>query len=428
MQLTCRGSIGVALASATASLLSATPANAVDKAQNWQIVSAFYVYSEKDRVNVVEPVAQAKREIADDEFVTVTLVADAMTGASPNGASPAAKPQTFTAASGNVSYSTPANTLPVHTFEDLRGAVAVDWDKPLSRLSRVLVGGSFSQEFDYTSMGASATYSRDSEDKFTTFSLGAALGLDFVQAKGGAPEPFSLLGNGATRTSRDDDDDEGNADIKNKTIVDVVAGVTQVMTPRWLTQFNIGLGLTQGYLSDPYKMISLIDPANGDTFNYRAEKRPDSRFRQTFYTKTAYHFSKDTAHVSYRYYADNWGLRAHTADLKYRLELGARHYLQPHLRYYHQDEANFFRHNLVGLTLPTDNASADLRLATMSSYILGLKFGFPLGKRHELSARVEHMRQQGESHPNSAIGSQKSQDFFPKLRVWMAQIGYSFEF
>lgn len=437
MQLTRFRSISVALASATAGLFTMAPADAAKKERTWEVDSTFYVYSEQDRVTVIEPVAQGKSEVADDEFVSVTVVADAMTGASPNGAIATAKPQTFTAASGSTGYSTPANTLPLHSFKDLRVAVAIDWDKPLSRLSRSLIGASVSQESDYTSLGASATLTRDTEDKLTTFSIGAALALDIIRPQGGAPEPLMPPGSGTGRSDddegenrggRDDDDDGEGTESESKTITDMVVGVTQVISPRMLTQLNYGLGFTQGYLNDPYKIISIVEPITGETFAYRTEKRPDSRLRQTLFAKAVYHFTEDVVHVSYRYYADDWGLRAHTTDLKYRLELGARHYLQPHLRYYHQGAADFFRHSLVGSVALPQYASADLRLAEMTSYTVGLKYGFPLAKRHELSARVEHMRQQGNSHPSSAIGVQKAQDLYPQLTVWMAQLGYSFEF
>jgi len=430
MQLTRFSPIRVALASATAGLFSVAPAMAAKPDSVWEVDSTFYVYSEKDRVTVIEPVAQGKSEVGDDEFVTVTAVADSMTGASPNGAAPTTKPQTFTAASGNTGYATPANTLPLHEFTDFRAAIALDWDKPWSRVTRSLIGASVSAETDYTSLGASATLTHDTDDKLTTFTAGAALGLDFVQPKGGIPQALTPVEAAISRRSGEDDDDRGGLggnEVKNKTMTDMVLGVTQVISPRLLAQLNYGVGLTQGYLTDPYKIISVVDAA-GETTGYRTEKRPESRFRQTLYTKAVYHFSQDVVHAAYRYYVDDWGLRAHTADLKYRLELGARHYLQPHLRYYRQGAADFFQHSLTSSVALPKFASADLRLAEMSSYTAGLKYGFPLAKRHELSARVEYMRQQGESHPSSAIGVQKTQDLYPKLRVWMAQLGYSFEF
>jgi len=394
----------------------------------WEVDSTFYVYSETDRVTVIEPVAQGKIEVGDDEFVTVTAVADSMTGASPNGALPTATPQTFTAVSGGTDYTTPANTLPLHEFTDFRAAIALDWDKPWSRVTRSAIGASVSAETDYLSFGTSATLTHDTDDKLTTFAAGFSLGLDLVQPKGGVPQALTVVKSATPR--REEDDDRGN-EVKNKTMTDMVLGVTQVISPRLLTQLNYGVGLTQGYLTDPYKVISVVDPVSGETKapdGYRTEKRPDSRFRQTVYTKAVYHFSQDVVHASYRYYADDWGLRAHTADLKYRLELGARHYLQPHLRYYRQGAADFFQHSLASSAALPKYASADLRLAEMNSYTAGLKYGFPLAKRHELSARVEYMRQQGESHPSSAMGVQKAQDLYPKLRVWMAQLGYSFEF
>jgi hypothetical protein len=130
----------------------------------------------------------------------------------------------------------------------------------------------------------------------------------------------------------------------------------------------------------------------------------------------------------YRYYWDEWGTKSHTLDLRHRWELGSGNYLQPHLRFYRQGAADFYRHSLVdGQPLPSF-ATADYRLGDMTSITYGLKYGIPMGNKNEFSVRAEFMDQSGESHPADAIGSQRQQDLFGGTDAFILQVGYSFLF
>ncbi|MFN2111115.1 MAG: DUF3570 domain-containing protein, partial [Anaerolineae bacterium] len=210
--------------------------------------------------------------------------------------------------------------------------------------------------------------------------------------------------------------------------VDGIIGVTQVVNRRTLMQLNYSLGVSSGYLTDPYKIISMIDGTTGTTVDYRTELRPDSRLRQSFYWKTVYHLSEDVIHFSYRYYWDDWGIRSNTFDLHYHFDLGSDFYLEPQFRYYTQSAADFYHHSLVdGAALPS-YASADYRLAEMTSKSYGLKLAMAVGKDGELSARVTYMKQTGNSHPADAIGVQRNLDLYPGLDAVYGQLGYTFTF
>ena len=70
------------LALATCTLLQAATPTAQAADDDWEIKSALMIYSESDsRVTAIEPVVSAKKEIAEDEFFTVKLVLDSLTGA-----------------------------------------------------------------------------------------------------------------------------------------------------------------------------------------------------------------------------------------------------------------------------------------------------------------------------------------------------------
>jgi len=144
--------------------------------------------------------------------------------------------------------------------------------------------------------------------------------------------------------------------------------------------------------------------------------------------KTAHHLTEDVVHIAYHYYQDDWGINSHTIELKYRHHLSAKDYLQPHLRYYTQTAADFYRHSLVDSEVSSlpDYASADYRLAEFNTITYGLKYGYLIDTEHELSGRIEFIQQTGDSSPSDAIGEQRNQDLYPQLNAFVLQLSYSF--
>lgn len=419
MQLKKHKSIHGALAMATCTLISAAPgvARSADAAGDWSADSALLVYSETDRVTIVEPVVNIKKQIGEDEYLSTKIVLDAMTGASPNGATATDQPQTFTSPSGN-QYVVPAGETPLRSFRDQRGAVSVAWDKPLDRMVRGIFDASLSVETDYISRGASAQLNWDVNDRLTTLSGGLSYYADSVKPESGAPIGLATVGTGTA----------GGDAANSKNATELLLGVTQVVNRRTLMQLNFTHNASSGYLTDPYKIVSVVDGTTGSTVDYRYEKRPDTRARDAIFWKFVYHLPQDVVHFSYRYLRDDWGITAHTADIKYRYELGGGDYMQPHVRYSVQTAADFYRHSLVsGAALPS-YASADYRLGAMTTTTAGLKYGWVAGKRADWSARVEYMLQSGESHPGDAIGIQRSQNLFPDVSAWIVQLSYSTQF
>lgn len=440
MQLSHPLRVREALAAATCTLLSLDSAQAgfFDSGRQRIVDSAVLYYSEQDRVTVIEPVVQVKTQISEDEFFTVKFVYDAMSGATPNGATPTSTPQVFTSPSGETSYTTPANKLPLVDFSDTRVALSGDWEKPVTRTLRGQYSAYGSVETDYLSVGASASFLLDLDNKLTTLAFGVAANVDRIFPEGGAPaELTSTAAQSSARIAgreveiEAEDDDEGEDDEEGlgetKTGYDLLIGVTQVVTRRTLMQFNYGYGVSSGYLTDPYKIVSVLDPATGATTDHIYEKRPDHRTRNTLYWKTVYHLPEDVINVSYRYYWDDWDVQAHTIDLTYRLELGKKIYLEPHYRYYTQTAARFFGYGIVAGTTPK-HASSDLRLAELQSTTAGLRFARQESENSEWGLGVDYMLQTGDAHPSDAIGLQTSQKLFTELNALSVTADFSIKF
>jgi hypothetical protein len=415
-----KGKITGLLASATCGLLAASVEASED--YGWEVDSAVLIYREKDRVDAVEPMVNATKTFDDGSKLSIMGVYDSLTGASPNGATISDAPQTFTRPSGNGSYVTPAGEVPLDdTFKDSRDAFSIQYEYPLNRVTRISGGIAWSDEYDYNSSAINVSLARDFNQKNTTVSVGLAYASDTIEPEGGIPIPFASMTPAGEEAPRQGDDDD-------KTVTDFMLGITQVINAKTLMQLNYGYSNSDGYLTDPFKIVSVVDGSNGETLDYLFENRPETRETHNIYWKTKYQLDNgDVISTSYRYLWDDWEITSHTVDFRYRWFIAGRHYIEPHLRYYTQEEADFYQHSLVdGQPLPSD-VSADSRLGSFSAITYGAKYGFRISPIQEISLRLEFYEQNGDT-VGTPIGIQKNYDLFPDLEATIVQLGYSISF
>lgn len=419
---------------ATCSLLQIAATSAQAAENDWDVDTALLYYSESDgRVQAIEPAIHAGRNLGEDDRIDLRLVLDSLTGATPNGAHATSVVQTFTTPSGGGTYVTPAGEIPLDdTFLDTRVAIGADWTLSLDRLSKVVLGANISGEFDYFSAGISSTYLRDFNNRNTTLTAGISFNSDTISPVGNVPIEFAPMVVEDTTPNRDGSDE-------TKTLTDLIIGVTQVVNRKTIIQLNYTFGMTDGYQNDPYKIVTVLDPVTGlpatggffdtattDNLPYVYEKRPDSRQRNALFFGSAHHLTEDVINFSYRYFWDDWGITSHTLDLMYRYQLG-NSYLQPHIRYYSQDAADFYTHNLILGTdvdattgaVSTQYASNDYRLAKSVTSTLGLKYGIPFGHSSEISVRGELINQ---TISNDGVPAGEET---PDLDALVLQVNYS---
>jgi hypothetical protein len=297
---------------------------------------------------------------------------------------------------------------------------------PVTRLALLSVGASLSDEYDYAHAGVNARIARDFNNRNTTLSFGVALANDTISPVGGSPVALApMLGLGAVGSKRGD---------RSKDVTDWLVGVTQVVNRHTIVQLNYSLSQSDGYLTDPYKVLSVVDPVTGipvagplgsGRFRYVYESRPDARDKQSVYALLKRDFDGDVLETSYRYMTDDWGVTSHTLELRYRWSFGAR-YLQPHVRFYQQTAAEFYRTVLFdGAPLPA-YATADHRLGEFDGLTVGVKYGQATASGGEWSARVEYYTQSGNASPGSAVGALAGLELYPDLNALIAQFSYKF--
>jgi hypothetical protein len=211
-------------------------------------------------------------------------------------------------------------------------------------------------------------------------------------------------------------------------VFDIVLGVSQILNRETIIRLNYSYNRTSGYLNDPYKILSVVNDQNspdaGEPVDYVYESRPRIANRQALYSQVRRYLSGNTIDLSYRYFWDDWGISSHTVDLFYRWQLPHDQALQPHLRWYHQSQANFYHAYLVnGVTFP-QYASADTRLARFSAITAGLQYSLPIAAGSHLNITAEYYTQIGDRSPPDAIGILRQYDLFPKMNVLMFRLGF----
>ncbi|PLA73569.1 hypothetical protein CYQ88_10505 [Hydrogenovibrio sp. SC-1] len=422
------------LAMAVGSLLAVTQA----QAEEWEVDSAVMLYNEtdsmgQDRVSIFEPVVSITQKNTPDDYVKLDFVYDSLTGATPNGANASSQLQQFP--KNNPGYYVKEGYAPLNTnFEDTRIALNLSTMKPIDRMSRFTAGASYSVETDYESVGGNFSYLKDFNNKQTTVTVGGAYTMDWVNPSVGFKDPFSTLGSSTANTTTsasgggEKELSTFNFAGKEKNTLDMILGVSHVLNSKTLLNLNYGISSTSGYMTDDYKIISVIDGTTGFAQDYVAEARPDSRFKQTLKGTVVTAFGADSLHVDYRYFWDDWDVTAHTFDVKYYLTVGEKLTVRPHFRYSAQTQANFYRLSLTqGEALPK-YASADYRLADMTTLTLGAMATYKLAHDLSLSFSMENITQSGDSSPAEAIGDQRTQDMFPTIDMWTYTFGLKSKF
>lgn len=416
MQLTRteKQSVRSALTAACALLVGApvgahAEANMID---DWKIDAGVLFYNEaaafnssdmdEDRISVTESVIFAQGFIGEDEeSLTFKIGHDAVTGASPTGAT---RVQTSTSASG---------LAPTAHFTTERLSAGATWDTPVSPGQRMNVTANYSAQHSYASSSAGIALSQDFNLRTTTVTAGLTYTHDILTPEVGIRTP---LVNATTAQILD------SSETKNQ--IDLNFALTQVISRTTLAEVSFTRSHATGYLTNPYKILSVVNPVTGETLNLDpvTESRPGERNSNTASAQINHHMG-GVAYLTYMYLWDDWDMTSHVLELKYRTPRWHGVYLQPGARLYNQTAANLYYPYLVEGNLP-QYASADHRLAKMQSYSIGIKSGYNLSKEQEVTMRMEYMLQSGENYPDNAIGVQRDAEFFPDLETWTFSIGY----
>nr|WP_255719215.1 DUF3570 domain-containing protein [Pelomonas sp. P8] len=148
-------------------------------------------------------------------------------------------------------------------------------------------------------------------------------------------------------------------------------GVTQILSPTWLMSVNAEVVSDDGYLGNPYRSARI-----GGAFVPENDPRTRSS-RAVKFGATGALAPGSAVHGEYRYFWDNWAIRAHTLEGGYSRYFGDRYLAEGTVRLHSQSKALFYSDNAVADTV---YLSRNRQLSTFKSLGLGGKLTYSAGK------------------------------------------------
>ena len=188
-------------------------------------------------------------------------------------------------------------------------------------------------------------------------------------------------------------------------------GATQILTPRWLASANVEALADEGYLGSPYRaarVFGTLVPENvprtrsGRAIKFRALGDISDWFRGGSWGAGQRH----SMHAEYRYYWDNWGIKAHTLEGGYSRYFGDKWLGDSWLRFNRQSAALFYSDNAPVETL---YHTTNRQLGTFNSWSLGGRATYEYAKvpgRYDikLSGSLEYVRFDYQDFTDSRTG------------------------
>ncbi|HKW79457.1 MAG TPA: DUF3570 domain-containing protein [Casimicrobiaceae bacterium] len=297
-----------------------------------------------DRIRVHSPSLYVLKPLSDTLAAEGSLVYDSISGASP------LYHNTLSGASGKggvVDYRTAGDVKLTRYFD---GAA-------------VGIGAAISSERDYLSRAVSVDARISSADRNRTYAFGV----------GGASDNI--------------DSTNGLAEGKHRRTVELLFGVTQVLSAQAIVQSNLTYSDGHGYFSDPYKTIDI---------------RPDRRRVLAWLTRYNQRLPRfdATVSLSYRYVNDSFGSDSHTLEAAWFQPLPRGWSIKPSLRYYTQAAADFYFDPPFpqGFSIGAPY-TADARLSAFGAVTPGITVAKALPDGWTVDLKVEYYRQRPDWRP-----------------------------
>ncbi len=253
-------------------------------------------------------------------------------------------------------------TISSASSKDVRISPSLNYLKENAKNNTALGGGvSFSQEFDYTSIGANVLFAKATKDKNREFSAKASVFLDTwsvilpVELRNIETDFKYKQGDNAPRNS-----------------YNLALGLSQVVNQRLQVSILTDIGYQTGLLGTAYQRVYFGDNGN----NAYSEKLPDNRFKLPVGLRANYFLGdKFILRSFYRFYTDSWNLTAHTAELEIPYKITPFVSVAPFYRFYSQSGVDYFKPYKEHLL--SDNSefyTSDYDLSKFTSHLFGLNF------------------------------------------------------
>lgn len=189
----------------------------------------------------------------------------------------------------------------------------------------------FSTEYDYVSHGINANLTKLSKNKNTEFSIKGGAFFDTYMCILPAELRSFTYPSGAERDTK-------GIDYKPRNSYNLSFSLSQVINQRLQVMAMIEPSFQEGLLSTPFHRVYFT---NG---NETVEKLPGTRFKLPIGLRFSYFAGDQTViRLFYRAYLDDWGMKAHTANVEVPFKLTPFFSLSPFYRFNVQSAVDYFK-------------------------------------------------------------------------------------
>lgn len=213
---------------------------------------------------------------------------------------------------------------------DIRIYPTISWSRENEEKGTTIGAAvSSSSEYDYFSLGANISFAKKSKDKNGEFTARLQTYIDQVKLI----QPIELR-NPITIGGEDDDYSYGSA---GRNTFAGSLSYSQIVNKRLQVMLLADVVQQTGYLSLPFHRVYFKDGT------VHQENLPDTRFKLPIAFRASY-FMGDNIILKgyYRFYSDDWGLQAHTANIEVPIKITPFLSLSPFYRFYTQTAIKYF--------------------------------------------------------------------------------------
>lgn len=214
------------------------------------------------------------------------------------------------------------STISSASMSDIRIYPSLSWNRENEKKgSTIGISASFSNEYDYNSVGGGISFSKISKDKNREVALKLQAFLDTWKVI----YPIELR-------------NENNSNEKSpRNSFNGSLSVSQVINKRLQALIMIEPAYQHGLLATKYQRVFFTDNS------VQSETLPEDRYKLPIGLRLNYFAgNKVIVRSFYRYYMDSWGVNANTFELETPVKLSPFISISPFYRFYQQSQADYF--------------------------------------------------------------------------------------
>ena len=317
------------------------------------------VYYKERSTRVMQPMLDGVFEAGAHGLVTTHFLVDAITSASQS--------------SGAV------NTEP---FTENRYEAGAGYAHQLRQFK---VGGEtkYSSEPDYKSFYAGVRGEAELAQKNTILGLGGGMGYDTISGGPASGLDQLMLICDPAKTAE--------APECNLTTYALFASASQIVSRNAVIGVSADLAAMRGYMANPYRSAIV---GSGTSVGTLRERHPTDRNRTALAASARYFVKQlNTTFIgSYRFYRDNWKIRAHTPEVRSILQIGSSIDATLRYRFHDQTKKAFFYEDRYAME--QTYISDDVKLSKFTNHTIEAKLGM-FGAAFDLPGRWAGARFEG---------------------------------